>query len=238
MARNANATVPRCWYTLVRNRPTPGTPIAKSASLCSANSLTCRGVMICSASDFNSSGLSGAVSSDSNSPFTRTVAGRPTLSSRSDALRWTICVMACLKLNVAPVAAGASGMRVHPEKRLSKLDRLGVLHAHLAHQPGDFGLDLVHDLHGFDDAHDLAGGYAAPHLHIGTRPRLGRGIEGPHHRGLDVDELRLRRGGPPPPPRPGAAPGARSPRRRRPAAGAAPPPPPPPRPPPPAPPPR
>src|SRR5438477_5652705 len=196
MARNANATVPRCWYTLVRNRPTPGTPIAKSASLCSANSLTCRGVMICSASDFNSSGLSGAVSSASNSPFTRTVAGRPTLSSRSDALRWTICVMACLKLKVPPAAAGASGMRVHPEERLSKLDRLGVLHAHLAYQPGDFGLDLVHDLHRFDDAHDLPGGYAAPHLHIGTRPRLGRGIEGPHHRGLDIDELRLRRGGP------------------------------------------
>src|SRR2546427_6901818 len=56
---------------LVRKRPTPGTPIAKSASLCSANSLTCRGVMICSASDFNSSGLSGAVSSESSSPFTR-----------------------------------------------------------------------------------------------------------------------------------------------------------------------
>src|SRR5436190_8881948 len=139
--------------------------------------------------------------------------------------------MACLKLNVAPVAAGASGMRVHPEKRLSKLDRLGVLHAHLAHQPGDFGLDLVHDLHGFDDAHDLAGGYAAPHLHIGTRPRLGRGIEGPHHRGLDVDELRLRRGGPPPPPPPGAAPGARSPPRPPPPQGGAPPPPPPPPPP-------
>src|SRR5947207_5403160 len=224
MARKANATVPRCWYTLVRNRPTPGTPIAKSASLCSANSLTCRGVMICSASDFNSSGLSGAVSSDSNSPFTRTVAGRPTLSSRSDALRWTICVMACLKLNVAPVAAGASGMRVHPEKRLSKLDRLGVLHAHLAHQPGDFGLDLVHDLHGFDDAHDLAGGYAAPHLHIGTRPRLGRGIEGPHHRGLDVDELRLRRGGPPPRPPPAAPPDARPPPPPSPPPGPQPPP--------------
>src|SRR5438093_2784759 len=192
--RNANATVPRCWYTFVRNRPTPGTPIAKSASLCSANSLTCRGVMICSASDFSSSGLSGAVSSDSSSPFTRMVAGRPTLSSRSDALRWTICVMACLKLKVAPVLAGASGMRVHPEKRLSELDRLGVLHTYFAHQPGDFGLDFVHDLHRFDDAHDLPGGDAAAGLHIGVRPRLGSGIEGPDHRRLDVDQLRLRGG--------------------------------------------
>ena len=47
---------------LVRNRPTPGTPIAKSASFFSANSLTCRGVMICSASSFRSSGLTGGIS--------------------------------------------------------------------------------------------------------------------------------------------------------------------------------
>src|SRR2546429_6965143 len=106
--------------------------------------------MICSASDFNSSGLRGDESSATSSPFTRMVAGRPTLSSRSDALRWTICVMACLKLKVAPVLPGASGMRVHPEKRLSELDWLGVLHTHFAHQPGHFGLDLVHDLHRFD----------------------------------------------------------------------------------------
>src|SRR2546425_5539203 len=117
MARNANATVPRCWYTLVRNRPTPGTPIAKSASLCSANSFTCRGVMICSASDFSSSGFMGFESSGTSSPFKRIVAGRPTLRSRSDALRCTIRVMACLKLNVA----GALGMGIHPEKGLPEL---------------------------------------------------------------------------------------------------------------------
>src|SRR2546422_1859627 len=76
--------------------------------------------MICSASDFNSSGLSGAVSSAISSPFTRMVAGRPTLSNRSDAVRWTMCVMACLKLNVGPVAWGASAMRIHPEEGLSE----------------------------------------------------------------------------------------------------------------------
>src|SRR5690348_5921045 len=122
--------------------------MAKSASLCSANSFTCRGVMICSASDFSSSGLSGVVSSDTSSPFTRIVAGRPTLSSRSEALRWTIWVMAALKLKVV----WASAMRVHPVKRLAELDRLRVLHQHLAHHAGDLGLDLVHDLHRFDDA--------------------------------------------------------------------------------------
>ena len=84
---------------LVRKRPTPGTPIAKSASFFSANSFTCRGVMTCSASGFRSSGLSGGMSSPASSPFTRTVGGRPTLSSRSDALRWTIWAMVFLKLN-------------------------------------------------------------------------------------------------------------------------------------------
>src|SRR6266487_3833727 len=188
MARNANATVPRCWYTLVRNRPTPGTPIAKSASLCSANSFTWRGVMICSASDFSSSGLSGAMSSAMRSPFTRTVAGRPTLSSRSEAPRWTIWVMACLKLNTGPIC-GASGMGIHPEERLSELDGLRVLHQRLANQPRDLGLDLVHDLHGFDDAHHLPRRDAAPHLHVRLRPRLGSGVERSHHGRLDLDQV-------------------------------------------------
>src|SRR5213595_861265 len=194
MARKANATVPRCWYTLVRNRPTPGTPIAKSASLCSANSFTCRGVMIFSASDFNSSGLSGEASSGTSSPLTRTVAGRPTLSSRSDALRWTICVMATLKLNVDGLAC-ASGMRVYPKERLSELDGLGVLHQDLADQPRDLGLDLVHDLHGLDDAHHLPRGDAAPHLRVGLRPGLGSGVERPHHGRLYLHQVaRERRG--------------------------------------------
>src|SRR5881628_800276 len=194
MARKANATVPRCWYTLVRNRPTPGTPIAKSASLCSANSFTCRGVMICSASDFNSSGLRGDdESSATSSPFTRMVAGRPTLSSRSEALRWTIWVMAALKLNVACPAWGASGMGVHPEEELSELDGLRVLHQHLPHHARDLGLDFVHDLHRFDDADDLAGRDPAPGLDVG----LGTGLRGrvvrPHHGRLDLHQMRRRR---------------------------------------------
>src|SRR5690242_14887129 len=155
MARKAKATVPRCWYTLVRNRPTPGTPIAKSASLCSANSFTWRGVMICSASDFSSSGLSGAVSSATRSPFTRIVAGRPTLSSKSEPLRCTICVIACLKLNAGRLLCVASPMRIHPEKGLSELDGLRVLRRQLPNDAGDLGLDLVHDLHRFDDADHL-----------------------------------------------------------------------------------
>src|SRR6266496_2397916 len=212
MARNANATVPRCWYTLVRNRPTPGTPIAKSASLCSANSFTWRGVMICSASDFSSSGLSGAVSSPTSSPFTRIVAGRPTLSSRSEPLRWTICVMAVLKLNAGALPAGASAMRIHPEKDLPELDRLRVLHAYLSHDAGDLGLDLVHDLHRFDDAHHLAHVHPAARLHVGLRSGLGRLVEGTHHRGLDLEQVGDRRNRRVPHPRhPHRRPGAEQP---------------------------
>src|SRR6266566_4465280 len=187
--RNANATVPRCWYTLVRNRPTPGTPIAKSASLCSANSLTCRGVMICSASDFSSSGLRGAVSSATRSPFTRIVAGRPTLSSKSEPLRCTICVIACLKLNAGRLLCVASPMRIHPEKDLAELHRLRVLCGDFPHDAPDLGLDFVHDLHRFDDADDLPHVHPRAYLHVRLRGRLRRLIERPHHRRLDLEEL-------------------------------------------------
>src|SRR5260370_36501712 len=112
--------------------------------------------MICSASDFSSSGFRGDWSSDRSSPFTRIVAARPTLSSRSEAFFCTIWVMAALKLNVDWPGLGASGIGVDSEEGLSELHGLGVLHQHLAHHTGDFGLDFVHDLHGFDDAHALA----------------------------------------------------------------------------------
>src|ERR1044071_5647108 len=115
---------------LVRNRPTPGTPIAKSASFFSANSLTCRGVITCSASIFTSSGLTGGMSSGWSSPLRRMVGGRPTLSSRSEALRCTIWAMVCLKLNVltaepedaAGLDGGDSAIGIYPEEDLAELD--------------------------------------------------------------------------------------------------------------------
>src|SRR3989441_186225 len=237
MARKANATVPRCWYTLVRNRPTPGTPIAKSASLCSANSLTWRGVMICSANDFSSSGFSGELSSPTRSPFTRIVAGRPTLRSRSEPPRCTICVMAFLKLKVGPLAAGASGMGIHPVQDLAELDGLAVLDAQLPDHAGDVGFDLVHDFHRLDDADHLPRRHPAAGLHVRFGPRLGRPVERPDHGRLDLEQRRRRRdrerggscrrahrGGDPPPrgrtgdhhvrlPRVGPVPGARHPPR-------------------------
>src|SRR3989442_14939103 len=174
---------------LVRNRPTPGTPIAKSASLCSANSLTCRGVMICSASDFSSSGLSGAVSSATRSPFTRMVAGRPTLSSKSEPLRCTMCVIACLKLNAGRLLCVASPMRIHPEKDLAELHRLRVLCGDFPNDAPDLGLDFVHDLHRFDDADHLPHVHPGADLHVRLGGGLRRLVERPHHRGLDLEEL-------------------------------------------------
>src|SRR5690242_14958850 len=100
--------------------------------------------MICSARDLSSSGLSGAVSSATRSPLTRIVAGRPTLSSRSEPLRWTMCVIAPLKLNAGDADCGASGMRVDPEEDLSKFHGLGIVHAHFPHHALNLGLDFVH----------------------------------------------------------------------------------------------
>src|SRR2546427_6449873 len=102
--------------------------------------------MICSASDLSSSGLSGAVSSATRSPFTRMVAGRPTFSSKSEPLRWTMCVMACLKLNAGRLLCVASPMRIHPEKDLAELYRLRVLRGDFANHAPDLGLDLVHEI--------------------------------------------------------------------------------------------
>src|SRR6188768_3926220 len=157
----------------VRNRPTPGTPMAKSASFFSANSFTWRGVMICSASAFRSSGFSGCISSVVSSPLSRTVGWRPTLSSRSEPLRWTMYAIACLKLNgVSAAAAVGSPIGVDPEQHLAILHGRGVVHENLAHDARELGFDLVHDLHRLDDAHGLARRDARAHLDIGIGPGL------------------------------------------------------------------
>src|SRR5919109_1417654 len=174
---------------LVRNRPTPGTPMAKSASFFSANSLTCRGVMICSASSFRSSGLSGAISRPWRSPFRRMVGGRPTLSSRSDAFRWTIWEIVFLKLKLDCAAALASAIGIDPEEHLTEFHRLTILHRDLPDDAGELRFDFIHDFHRLDDADGLSGGDSASHLHVRLGARLGRLVERPHHRGADLLEV-------------------------------------------------
>src|SRR5205085_12018999 len=101
---------------------------------------------------------------------------RPTLSSRSEPFLSTIILMAFWKKAadalggdggpaVGTVAVG-SDMRLDPEQDLAELDRRRVLGRHFAHRAGDFGLDLVHDLHRLDDAERLAGVDPGPGLHV------------------------------------------------------------------------
>src|SRR5512133_3403244 len=123
--------------------------------------------MSCSASVLRSSGRSGVCSSGSSSPSTRIVGGRPTLRCRSDPLRRTISCSTALKLMVGCVVGdggtcsmmgGCVGLAIgiDLEEDLAVLDRLRVLNEDLANDAGVIRLDLVHDLHRFDDAHDLS----------------------------------------------------------------------------------
>src|SRR5438105_1763494 len=125
--------------------------------------------MICSASDFSSSGLSGPLSSDTNSPFTRIVAGRPTFKSRSDAFRWTIWVMAALKLKVGPLGCCGRGRRL----RAWYLPHDHVLTAGVRLMPG------------FGQPHDRPGPEQTP-ADL-DRSQLGRILQDLHQLGDDVE---------------------------------------------------
>src|SRR5918998_4552465 len=141
----------------------PGTPIAKSDSFVSVNSFTWRAVISCSASARRSSGRIGGIFSGASSPWMRSVGGRPTLRWRSEAFCWTSCWSTPLSWNVEGAAWGAAGdavvaglaIRVDPEEDLAVLHGLRVLHPDLPDDARELRLDLVHDLHRFDDAEHL-----------------------------------------------------------------------------------
>src|SRR6185436_7024610 len=81
------------------------------------------------------------------------------------------------------------------EQRLAELDGLAVLAQDLADRPGGVGLDLVHDLHRFDDADRVADLDDAADVDEGRRARAPRAIECPDHLRLDDvagGHLRLR----------------------------------------------
>src|SRR5574338_459844 len=63
-------------------------------------------------------------------------------------------------LNMASPAPG-SALLLHFEQAVAVLDRLAVLAEDLDDGAGDVGLDLVHELHGLDDAERLAGLHCA-----------------------------------------------------------------------------
>ena len=69
------------------------------------------------------------------------------------------------------------------KQRLAILDRLAIFDQHAHHFPAHVGLDFIHQLHGFDDAHDLAlFESASPILTKGAASGLGGGIKGPDDR--------------------------------------------------------
>src|SRR3954471_8880895 len=103
--------------------------------------------------------------------------------------------MVFLKLKVEGDGAAvfASAIRVHPEEDLTELYRLGVLHQDLADDPGNFGLDLVHDFHRFDDADRLAGRHPVAHPDVSLRSGLWGLVERANHRGSDLLQVDGRR---------------------------------------------
>src|SRR3984957_2825278 len=68
------------------------------------------------------------------------------------------------------------------EQRLTELDRLTVLRQHRRHPASLVRLDLIHHLHGFNDAKYLADFDFAADLHEGLRTRRGGRIVGADHR--------------------------------------------------------
>src|SRR5438270_88041 len=101
-----------------------------------------------------------------------------------------ICVIACLKLNAGRLLCVASPMRIHPEKDLAEFHRLRTPCGHFLDHPRHLGLDLVHDLHRFDNADDLSHVHPTPDFHIGLGAGLRRLIKRPDHRRLDLEILR------------------------------------------------
>src|SRR5579862_6686809 len=73
----------------------------------------------------------------------------------------------------------------HGKKRLAVLDRLPALDKALNDLSGGVRFDLVHQLHGLDNAENLPVLHLVADLHEGRRARRRRLIEGAHNRRFD-----------------------------------------------------
>ena len=69
--------------------------------------------------------------------------------------------------------------------RLAELDRLAVLDEDVPHDAAHLGLDLVHDLHGLDDAEHLFRADLVADVDEGVGIGLGRAVEGADERRLE-----------------------------------------------------
>ena len=68
--------------------------------------------------------------------------------------------------------------RSHHEQALAVFDRLSVLREDLDDRAADIGLDLVHQLHGLDDAQSLSLLDKITDFDVGIRIRVGSPVEG------------------------------------------------------------
>src|SRR6185436_4994136 len=85
----------------------------------------------------------------------------------------------------------SGGHRPQPEQHLAVLDGLAVGDPDLDHLGVDLRFDLVHELHGLDDAQHLALAHARAHLHEGSGLGAGRAVERPHDGRAQVHEAGL-----------------------------------------------
>src|SRR5687767_11706459 len=105
--------------------------------------------------------------------------------------------MVDLKLKVeAGAAALASAIWIDPEEDLTELHRLRILDGDLTDHARDLGLDLIHDLHRFDDADGLPRRYPIANLDVGLGSGLRRHVERAYHGRPDLLEVCGRRGRP------------------------------------------
>src|SRR5262245_53245143 len=88
-------------------------------------------------------------------------------------------------LNIRLRAPGERPSGSNAEERLAVLDGMPVLVMDPDDLAGGLGLDLVHELHGFDDAQHLAHPDAVAHLDERRGVGVGRPVEGPHDGALD-----------------------------------------------------
>ena len=111
MTRSTRPTVPRCWKTLQRKRPRPGTEYAMSISRLSLNFCFWRLLMMENAMAMVSSCMRRLVSTrGTSSPLMRSTGCDPTFRWRSDALRSeAIFRRSLMCIGSPPPRAAASG---------------------------------------------------------------------------------------------------------------------------------
>src|SRR5882724_8718581 len=93
------------------------------------------------------------------------------------------------------MASGLSAALLDLEQLLAELDALAALDQHFEHGAGKFGLDLVHQLHGLDDAQRLTLFDRTAHGHEVLRLGRGRSVKRAHERRGHEHHVRIGRFG-------------------------------------------